>query len=71
MGQESANGIHPAVPRGARRNGGRDVEMEPYQPLVMARITVVKQTPSNKSAVGLPMLQLTMLRHSTDSGESE
>ena len=32
---------------GARRNGGRDVETEPHQPRVMARITAVKQTPSN------------------------
>ena len=52
------NGIHPAVPGGARgcpgvpggarRNGGRDVETEPHQQRVMARITVVKQTPSNQ-----------------------
>ena len=33
---------------GARRNGGRDVETEPHQQRVMARITAVKQTPSNK-----------------------
>ena len=37
----------PGVPGGARRNGGRDVETEPHQPRVMARITAVKQTPSN------------------------
>ena len=50
------NGIHPAEPGGARRspadpggarrNGVRDVETEPHQQRVMARITVVKQTPS-------------------------
>ena len=37
----------PAVPGGARRNGVRDVEAEPHQPHMMARITAVKQTPSN------------------------
>ena len=36
------------VPGGARRNGGRDVERGPHQPRVMARITAVKQTPSNE-----------------------
>ena len=39
----------PGVPGGARGNGGRDVETEPRQPRVMARITAVKQTPSNKA----------------------
>ena len=38
----------PAEPGGARRNGDRDVETEPHQPRVMARITAVKQTPSNQ-----------------------
>ena len=38
----------PAVPGGARGNGGRDVETEPHQPRVMARITAVKQTLSKK-----------------------
>ena len=38
----------PAVPGGAPRNGGRAVETEPHQPRMMARITAVKQTPSNQ-----------------------
>ena len=46
--QNIQNGTHPAEPDGARRNGGRDVETEPRRPRVMARITAVKQTPSNK-----------------------
>ena len=41
------NGNHPTEAGGARGNGGRDVETEPHQPSVMARITAVKQTPSN------------------------
>ena len=36
----------PAEPGGARRNGGRDVETEPHQPRVMARITAATQAPS-------------------------
>ena len=47
VNKNNQNGIHPADPGGARRNGGRDVETEPRQPRVMARITAVKQTPSN------------------------
>ena len=39
----------PGEPGGARRNGGRDVETEPHQPRVMARITAVKQSPSNET----------------------
>ena len=41
----------PGVPRGARRNGGRDVETEPHQQRAMARITAVKQAPSNEGAL--------------------
>ena len=37
------------MPGGARRNGVRDVETEPHQQRVMARITAVKQTPSNQN----------------------
>ena len=58
VNKNDQNGIHPAVPGGARgcpavsggarRNGVKDVETEPHQQRVMARITAVKQTPSNQ-----------------------
>ena len=44
----------PAEPGGARRNGVRDVETEPHQQRVMARITAVKQTPSNELGADEP-----------------